>query len=134
MTVHYVDSGAWSKLLVEEGESQAMANFVDAARLSGDVFISSQLLATELHRLGVRIGVERARVEPALDQVALILPDATIFCLAGLLPGATLRTLDALHVAAALDPEADDFITYDHRQGLDAEAAGLSIVAPGVSA
>ncbi len=30
--------------------------------------------------------------------------------------------------------EADDFITYDHRQGLDAEAAGLSIVAPGFSA
>lgn len=98
-----------------EPESARLADFVEAARDEGDVFVSSQLLGTVLHRLGVRIGLERAAVETALDQMALILPDPATYRLAGLLSGATLRSLDAVHIATALDAEADTLLTYDDR-------------------
>ncbi len=104
---------------------------METARDEGDVFVSSQLLATNLHRLVVRIGLERAAVETALDQVALILPDPATYRLAGLLPGATLRSLDAVHIATALDAEADTFLSYDDRQRQGAERAGLTTAAPG---
>ncbi len=131
MTVYYVDASAWSKLLIAESESRALGDFVEAARERGDAFISSQLLATELHRLAVRVGIDRVDVESALDQLALILPDVATYRLAGLLPGPTLRSLDALHIAAALDAEVDTFISYDDRQLQGAVHAGLSTAAPG---
>ncbi|WP_142060425.1 PIN domain-containing protein [Pseudonocardia kunmingensis] len=44
---------------------------------------------------------------------------------AGLLPGRHLRSLDALHVAAALRRDADVMLSYDHRQLAAADAVGL---------
>ncbi len=131
MSTHYVDASTWAKLIVAEPESARLADFVETARDEGDVFVSSQLLATELHRLGVRVNLERAAVETALDQVALILPDPATYRLAGLLPGATLHSLDAVHIATALDAEADTFLSYDDRQRQGAERAGLTTAAPG---
>ncbi len=131
MTTHYVDASAWSKLLVDEAESRALADFVEEGRRDGDVFLSSQLMATELHRLVLRVGVARAEVEVALDQVALILPDTATYRLAGLLPGPALRSLDALHIATALEAGADHFVSYDDRQRRCAVDAGLATLAPG---
>ncbi|SEN94791.1 PIN domain-containing protein [Cryobacterium luteum] len=59
--------------------------------------------------------------------------DRSVFREAGLLTGASLRSLDALHIAAALQASANEFITYDPRQQAAAEAVGLRLRAPGRS-
>jgi hypothetical protein len=44
-----------------------------------------------------------------------------------------LRTLDALHVASAIDvrKELHAFVTYDDRQAVAARRHGLRVIAPG---
>jgi len=133
LTVHYVDASAWAKLLVDERESAGLVDTVVAGRERGDDFVSCHVLATELHRMAIRVGIDRGTVEAALDQVALILPDSATYRLAGLLPDPALRSLDPLHIASALDAEVDFFVSYHERQRTAATRAGLATMAPGSS-
>ena len=133
MIVHYVDSSAWAKLLVEEQESAALDRFVRTALKAGVAFGSSELLTTELHRLATRLGVQPADVTAVLAVVVLTVPTRQVFRVAGLLAG-EVRSLDALHVASALDCGAGSFISYDVRQLAAAASAGLPTLSPGVAA
>jgi len=54
-----------------------------------------------------------------------------LFREAGLFPGAALRSLDALHLAAAVRLGADAVVTYDARMATSARGLGLAVVAPG---
>lgn len=54
------------------------------------------------------------------------MPDA-----AGLLPGPHVRSLDALHVVAALQTDCRLMLSYDGRQTDTARVAGLAVEAPG---
>jgi len=127
---HYVDTSAAAKLLVEEAESDALAAFLDKALDDGDTIGSSLLLETELRRLGIRLAIPQERVTLVLERMALLVPDGDVFRNAGLLPDATLRSLDALHVAAALRWGADSVVTYDERQATAARSVGLSVASP----
>jgi predicted nucleic acid-binding protein len=109
-------------LLVEEPESGPLAAYVDERLAAGETFASSHLLVTELHRLAARVGAAPTSVTAALSVLALTLPDAATFRAAGLLAG-QVRSLDALHVASALDLGVVDFVSYDQRQ-LAAAATG----------
>ncbi|MBK5248881.1 MAG: type II toxin-antitoxin system VapC family toxin [Actinomycetales bacterium] len=129
MSVFYVDSSAWGKLLVDEDESAEFENFVDEALGRGDALVSSELLTAELYRLAARIGAPATSVTTLLSILHLSLPTQAVFRSAGLLDG-NVRSLDALHVAAALDLDADGFISYDRRQVEAAEAAGLLTSSP----
>lgn len=129
-TRRYLDASAAAKLLVAEAESDALASFLDSAARDGDVNGSSLLLETELRRLSIRVGVPQVNVTHVLERLEMLVPDADVFRGAGLLPGADLRSLDALHVAAALRWRADAMVTYDERQALAARAVGLGVVAP----
>ena len=133
MTVHYVDSSAWAKLLVEEQESAALDRFVRTALKAGDAFGSSELLTTELHRLATRLGVQQVDVTAVLAVVVLTVPTRQVLRVAGLLAG-EVRSLDALHVASALDCGAGSFISYDVRQLAAAASAGLPTLSPGAAA
>ena len=42
-----------------------------------------------------------------------------------------LRTLDALHLEAAMRLDATAVLAYDHRLGKAARALGLQVIAPG---
>lgn len=130
MTIHYVDASAWAKLLVEEPESGALAAYVDERLAAGETFASSHLLVTELHRLAARVGAAPTSVTAALSVLALTLPDAATFRAAGLLAG-QVRSLDALHVASALDLGVVDFVSYDQRQLAAAATAGIPAASPG---
>ena len=44
-----------------------------------------------------------------------------------------LRTLDALHLEAAMRLDATAVLTYDHRLGKAARAVGLQVIAPGTA-
>jgi len=127
----YVDTSAAAKLLIDEPESDALAAFLERAVDAGDAVGSSRLLETELRRLGIRLSVQQEHVTLLLERLDLLLPDDAVFRDAGLLPGSALRSLDALHVAAALRWAADAMVTYDERQAAAARAVGLEVAAPG---
>lgn len=124
---YYLDSSAFLKLLVREPESTAMrAWFADR------VCWSSQLLVTESMRAGVRLALPPATVETALERVSLVLPAANTFHLAGSLSPLGLRSLDALHLATALElgDDLDGIVSYDARLLEGAHEAGLTVLSP----
>jgi uncharacterized protein len=63
--------------------------------------------------------------------VALLPLDRAILSAAGALAEPAVRTLDAIHVAAAIDlAPLDAFVSYDERQAAAARLAGLRTIAP----
>jgi predicted nucleic acid-binding protein len=131
VNAQYVDTSAWAKLLVEETGSVELAEHVERARDQGVVFVSSRLLQVELHRFAARVGAGRRQVSDLVHQIALVTPAEPTFRTAGLLPGRDLRSLDALHIATALEVDAADFLSYDTRQLVAAADAGLRTLSPG---
>lgn len=126
----YVETSAAAKLLVEEAESERAAARLDEAVAAGDTVLSCVLLETELRRLAVRLDLSQVAVTSLLDRLDLLHTDRALYREAGLLPGRHLRSLDALHLAAALRAGADAMMTYDQRQADAAEGAGLRVVTP----
>ena len=126
----YVEASAAAKLLVEEPESVALAARLEGWVVQGMDITSSLVLETELRRLAQRFTIAQERVSDLLDRFDLFEPDALTYRTAGLLPGEHLRSLDALHVAAALQADCRTMVTYDLRQAEAGRAAGLRIEAP----
>ena len=67
-----------------------------------------------------------------MEQIAVIEPTGAIRARAAVLEPVTLRPLDALHLATALEvrEELTAFVTYDERLAVGAEAVGLTVLAP----
>lgn len=130
MTVDYVESSAVAKLVLDEPEHAALARYlVTAADLA-----TSLLTVTEVHRSAARIGAARSeRVDGVLTRFTLLDIDRRIIDAAAALRPAALRTLDAIHLASALQlgPELRSFVTYDRRLADAARAIGLPVAAPG---
>jgi len=126
----YLETSAAAKLLVEEVESAALAWHLDELVAAGVRIISSVLLETELRRLAVREELAQASVSEVLERIDLLQPDRSLYHEAGILPGRRLRSLDALHVAAALRVQADAFLAYDERQCQAATSVGLRVRSP----
>ena len=99
---------------------------------SGPNCWSSQLLVTEALRASTRLGLERRSVERTLDAVSLVLPATATFHRAATLLPSELRTLDALHLATALELGADleAVVTYDSRLIDATRAAGVAVLTP----
>jgi uncharacterized protein len=135
VTVFYADASALVKLIRDEPESGALRTFIADADL-----VSSELILTEIPR-AVRRAVDDDRELPAdlllkragalLEAIALRPADRPLLVAAGALDEPALRTLDAIHVASALDLHPlDAFLTYDERQAAAARLAGLRTMAP----
>ncbi len=125
----YLDTSAAAKLLVDEAESEALAAYLDG--IGGDEdLVSSALLETELRRLAVRLALDQSAVSDLLARVELVDPPRSLFHEAGLLPGAHLRSLDALHLATALRVDADTLVAYDARLLDAARSVGLGVQSP----
>ncbi|MBA2473843.1 MAG: VapC toxin family PIN domain ribonuclease [Pseudonocardiales bacterium] len=126
----YVETSAAAKLLVDEPASSRLSARLDKAVDQDDALLSSMILETELRRLAVRVDLAQTAVTQLLERFDLVETDRSLYRAAGLLPGRHLRSLDALHLAAALRVGADVMVTYDHRQADAADAAGLPVLAP----
>ena len=126
----YVDTSALGALLIEQPESNALVEWLDR---TADVLVSSDLLETELRRIAVREGIDQGAVTRILDGVGLAALDRAVYRGAALLPMPYLRTLDALHLEAAMRLDATAVLTYDHRLGKAARAVGLQVIAPGTA-
>lgn len=113
----YLDSSALIKVVLPEPESAALEAYL--AR-SDEQLVSSKLAITEVHRALLRIDAPQhdcAAADELLDDLALFPVDDTILRAAAALPGRQVRSLDALHVATALDiaDHLDVVVTYDKR-------------------
>lgn len=127
--VVYVDTSALAALLIEQPESQAVLDWLDHHSAT---LVSSDLLETELRRLAIREGLRQRDVTVLLEGISLAALDRAVYRGAGFLPMPYLRTLDALHLEAAIRLDASHVLTYDRRLGDAARAAGLEVLSPEV--
>lgn len=128
MSTWYLDTSAALKLVLEEKESVALIATIDAER---PALVASWLLETEMRRACHRSeALSQRHVTELLDRVELFEVTPAIFVQAGLLPGADLRSLDALHLAAALGIGVDQVVTYDRRMASAARDIGLAVSSP----
>lgn len=130
MSVYYLDTSAAVKLVVAETGSRALQRWMTDHE---DEMLSSDLLRTELLR-AVRRGapdqVERARL--VLDAITLVTMPTSTFERAAALDAELLRSLDALHLAVALElgDELAGIVTYDDRLAEAARGYGITVIAP----
>lgn len=126
----YIDTSAAMKLLVEESESAALAEYLRSfdAELQ---LVASWLLHAELHCAARRhpADVDLESVATVLDAVTLLDVTRGDLLTAGSLPG-RLRSNDAVHLAAALRVGADELLTYDVELAMAARVAGIMAVQP----
>jgi uncharacterized protein len=111
---------------VDEDESEALAAYIDSS-MNEQELVSSAFLETELRRLAIRLEFDQSAVSDLLARVDLVDSPRSLFHEAGLLPGAHLRSLDALHLATALRVDCEFFPAYDKRLVDAARAVGLSV-------
>lgn len=132
MTV-YVDTSALVKLLVLEPESGALRAVL--AERGGEHRAASALVRTELRRTARRLpGDLLPAAERLLAGLALVPVDDALLDTAGTLGPSVPRSLDAVHLAAALRvAPITALITYDERMAAAAQSLGLTVLAPGGS-
>jgi uncharacterized protein len=69
-------------------------------------------------------------VTAILDTISLFDMPHSLYYEAGILPGRQLRSLDALHLVAAVRLATDVIVSYDNRLQEAAAELGLGILAP----
>ena len=135
MPLFYTDASALVKLLHEEPETPALRAF-----LSDSDIVSCELVLTEVPRAVRRaaaqdpqlpLNVLLERAGELFDALALLPLDRELLVAAGALTEPALRSLDAIHVIAAIAVSPiDGFVSYDDRQSAVARLAGLRTMAP----
>jgi predicted nucleic acid-binding protein len=117
------------KLVVEEAETEALrALFVQEADQ-----LASVIVEVEVVRAARRAAPElAARAQRVVSQLTLVDLTEPIRARASLLAPVGLRSLDALHIATALEvkDDLDAVVTYDRGMAAGAAALGLSVLAP----
>lgn len=130
----YADTSAVAKLFIAEKETPDLHRWL--AELPEPLLLSSALLTVELVRLlrlinpvSVAIAEQFLSTDVGIVEITPpVLSDATA------VPPPRLRTLDAIHLATALDlgDVIDVFLSYDKLLLEAARAAGLTVASPGV--
>ncbi len=131
--VFYLETSAAVKLIAREAETEAMLAW--AQHHAGNI-VSTDLTRTELLRAVRRDAPDRAdEASRLLDRAHVVDLPTGVFERAAVLDPAILRTLDALHLAAALEFGADleGMVTYDDRLASAATVHGITVVSPGAA-
>lgn len=127
----YLDSSAIVKLVAPEPETTSLVKMLR----SDPEAVSGSLARVEVLRAVGRAGAaadRMRRAEAVLDRIALVPIDEGILHRAAALGPASLRTLDAIHLATALFLGSDivGMITFDARLSEAAVRAGVVVVVP----
>lgn len=128
--MHYLDTSAAVKLVVAEQGSTALRRWINGRDES---MFSSDLLRTELLRTTRRSSPEdMVQARAVLDSLILVTLSTAVCERAAILEPEVMRSLDALHLAAALEvgDELHGIVTYDRHLANGARALGLVVVAP----
>lgn len=124
----YVDSSALAKLVVQEPETHALSLHLRGRRLA-----TSELAIVEVARaekLAQPAQSTGATVQGVLDEADLVPLGRSVLARAAELTSQRVRSLDAIHLASALEIQPDHFVAYDRRLLEVAAAAGLRTASP----
>ncbi len=127
----YLDTSALVKLVSTESESPALRRYLESYPM--DTRFTSALTRTELIRAASRHGpaAEIAYARRLLSRLAIVALTTRLLDMAAVLPPAELRTLDAIHLAAAQTaPDLRALVTYDARMAWAATQAGVVVAQP----
>jgi len=129
VSLAYVDSSALVKLIRREPETDALRRYLTSAGP-----LASSIFATvEVSRAIARGAPDLTAGIPAVTGMLVLLPfDSRIATRAAALGPASMRTLDAIHLASAVElgDELTAFVSYDERLLAAARDLGLPVVAP----
>jgi uncharacterized protein len=130
----YVDSSALIKRAIEEPESDALDETLEAHVAADDVLVASSLAWVEVTR-AIRAAAQPENdindlIESALSGVAERPITADLVSLARRISPESLRSLDAIHLATAVLLDADLILTYDNRLEAAARFNGLAVARP----
>ena len=127
----YLDTSAVAKLVIAEGESPALRALLqersDLVRVTSVLTRCELVRAVRRHRpeataraLAVLAGLRQLTVTPVVLNAAAVIDPPE------------LRSLDAIHLASALELGTDltAVVTYDQRQRSAAESRGLPVLSP----
>jgi predicted nucleic acid-binding protein len=125
----YLDTSALGRVLLDEPERPAIER-----ELAGfSTQCSSQLLHVELWRLAWRNDLLDAATQ-LLENLALLSLDEETLTAATTIEPSNVATLDAIHLATAVqlfaDGELDAMLTYDLRLAEGARHHGITVVSP----
>lgn len=126
----YLDTSAVVKLVVAEAETLALRTWLDQAERNP---VACDLVRTETMRAVRRAAPDRAvYAQAVLAAISLLDVTTTIFEQAGRLDPLWLRSLDAIHLTAALQlgDDLEGLVTYDEWLRDAAHANGVAVVAP----
>lgn len=128
MTV-YLDTSALVKLVVVEQESRALRTFLRDEPEQFSCAIARTELLRAVHR-GGSAAIEDAR--RVLRSIHLLRLDDALLDAAGLIDPVNVRSLDAIHLAAAavIAPEVTAVVTYDKRMADGAVLLGFTVASP----
>ena len=128
--MYYLDTSAAVKLLIAEENANSLVRWLESHE---DQMFSSDLLRTELLRVTRRIAPDLMVQARAILDALVILTLSTELCeRAAILEPRLLRSLDAIHLAAAMEMGDDlrGLVTYDHRLAAGAESLGIEVLTP----
>ncbi len=126
----YIDTSALVKLVSAEPETHALLSWL---RATGQPVVCSDLARTELMRAVRRVAPETTgRVREVLDSLVLLAAPPSVFDSAGRLEPPSLSSLDAIHIATALElgDDLDGIVSYDERLNAAARSYGLEALSP----
>jgi uncharacterized protein len=129
----YFDSSAVVKLITAESETAALGRWVRATEPTSGLVVSDLVRAETLRAARRKGGTAPGEAQAVLARFALIGLARSVFNLAWSIGSPELRTLDALHLAVAIQigDDLDGLVTYDDRLRDAARAAGLVVQSPG---
>lgn len=125
-----MDASALVKLVVPEQETRPLRRSI-----LGRATVSSEIVVVEVLRAAARQSTQTAALERAkmvLARLTLLKLDEATLHRAGELSPPALRSLDAIHLAAALSLGDDlaAMVVYDQRLAAAATEAGIRVLAP----
>lgn len=129
----FLDSSAFAKRFVEEPGSQQVEDICSqATELCLSVICVPEIISALNRRLREKcltrqeyIQTKQRLAQDVRDVVIINLTSEVIHTSVIILETNPVRTLDALHIACALEWHADWFVSSDHRQITTARSSGL---------
>ena len=125
----YLDSSALVKLVIVEPESAALRRYLRREPQRASCALARVEVVRAVRPHGARAATRARQLLRRLDLVQL---DDDLLDRAAALDGVVLRSLDAIHLAAAqlLLDELTAIVTYDERMATAASLVGLVVEAP----
>ena len=128
--MYYLDTSAAVKLLIAGECTDSLVRWLDSHE---EQVFSSDLLRTELLRVTRRIAPDlMVQARAILDALVLLTLSTELCERAAILEPRLLRSLDAIHLAAAMEmgDGLRGLVTYDRRLAAGAESLGIKVLTP----